>query len=53
MFGITPLYKKDKPGEAQETLCDNTLAKDILGWEPKYDLEDYIKSEVDYLSSYL
>ena len=53
MFGITPVYKKNKPGEAQETLCTNTLAKDILGWEPKFNIENYIESEVNYLNLYL
>jgi UDP-glucose 4-epimerase len=29
-------------GEARETLADNSKAKDILGWTPKLNLEDYI-----------
>lgn len=43
MFGINPIYKKDKLGEALETLSNSSLAKDILAWEPKINLEDYIK----------
>ena len=35
MFRIDPIYKDDKPGEAQNTLCDSKLANDILAWEPK------------------
>jgi nucleoside-diphosphate-sugar epimerase len=33
----------NRPGEAQITLCTDTLAKEILGWEAKLKLEDYIK----------
>ena len=43
MFNIKPIYKKDKPGEAQETLADYSLAKKILGWEPKINLKDYVE----------
>ena len=42
MFDITPKYKKDKPGEAQNTLCDNNIAKKQLNWRPIINLEDYI-----------
>ena len=47
MFNKPIIYKEDKPGEAQSTLCDYTLAKEVLGWEPKLNIEDYIKSYLD------
>ena len=43
MFNIKPTHKEDKPGEAQETLADYSLAKKILEWEPKINLKDYVK----------
>jgi len=43
MFGITPKYEDDKPGEAQITLNDDIVAKEILDWEAIINLEDYIK----------
>ena len=46
-------YLPQRPGEARETLNTDTKAKEILGWEAKINLEDYLKSEVDYLKSYL
>lgn len=46
MFGINPIYKKAKPGEAKETLCDISLAKNILNWEPRVNLEDYINKQL-------
>ena len=44
MMGILPIYKEDKPGEAQNTLADYSWANIILNWEPKINLEDYIKT---------
>jgi UDP-glucose 4-epimerase len=48
MFRVTnPVYMVDKPGEAQTTLSDNTLAKEILFWEPKINLEEYINNYIN------
>ena len=35
-------YLPARPGEARETLADNSKAKEILGWVPKRTLEDFI-----------
>ena len=32
----------ERPGEARETLADNSLIRNLLGWEPTVTLEDYI-----------
>ena len=46
MFNITkPIYKEDKPGEAQDTLCNNSVAKKLLNWKPTINLEDYIYNQ--------
>jgi UDP-glucose 4-epimerase len=44
MFGITPIYKEDKIGEAAITLNTDTTAANILGWNPTRELNDYISS---------
>ena len=44
MFNIDPIFKENKPGEAQETLADYTLAKEVLGWTPEIDLQYYINN---------
>tara|TARA_R110001583_G_scaffold33731_7_gene113822 strand:+ start:640 stop:1497 length:858 start_codon:yes stop_codon:yes gene_type:complete len=49
----TPEYYPPRPGEARITLNTDTKAKEILGWKAKINLEDYLKSEVDSLKSYL
>lgn len=38
------IYEDDKPGEALVTLCEDTLANEILNWNPTMDIVDYIKS---------
>ena len=45
MFNITPIYKEDKPGESQITLCDNKVAKKLLNWRPIINIEEYISKE--------
>ena len=35
-------YEDDKPGEAQTTLCDSSLARELLEWIPKLNLKDWI-----------
>ena len=42
MFGGERIYMEDKPGEAQNTLCDSSLAKKLLGWKAQKNIEDYI-----------
>lgn len=37
------VFAEDKPGEAQETLCQDLLAKKLLGWNPKLNIIEYIK----------
>lgn len=44
MFEIIPTYELPKDGEAKETLNTSTKAKSVLGWGPKKELLDYIKS---------
>lgn len=43
MFGIKPIYKDDKIGEAQSTLNIDLTASVVLGWKPQINLVDYLK----------
>jgi nucleoside-diphosphate-sugar epimerase len=36
-------YIPERPGEMRETLCTDTKARDLLGWEPTIDVLDYIE----------
>lgn len=42
MYGKEVIYQDDKPGEAQETLCDYKLSHKILNWTPEKNIGDYI-----------
>lgn len=44
MFGITPVYKDGKIGEARHTLNEDKTAEKILGWNPTRELKAYIDS---------
>ena len=44
VFNHELVYTVDKPGEAQETLCTDSTAHDLLEWKPKLNVLDYIKS---------
>ena len=41
-FGDNIQYIPKRPGEAMTTLADNSDAKNILGWEPRVSLPDYV-----------
>ena len=46
MFGISPTYEDNKPGEAKNTLCNSKEAIEVLGWNPQKDLIHYIKEQI-------
>ncbi len=37
-----------RPGEAWHHFCDNTKAKEILGWQPSVNLEDGLKNTINW-----
>ena len=46
-FGEHPKVKIPKrPGEMRETLCVDTLANELLGWEPKENLIKWVKETI-------
>lgn len=49
---IEPIFKENKPSEAQETLADISNANSI-GWEPKTSLEKGLKSSIEYIKEEL
>ena len=42
MFGGEKIYIDQKKGEVRDTLCIDLKAKELLNWNPKRNLEDYI-----------
>jgi len=47
MFGGNKVYEDNKPGEADITLCDSSLANEVLGWSATINIEDYIKEYLE------
>ena len=39
-------YLPERPGEARETLADNSKARNLLGWNPTRKLEDFIENQL-------
>lgn len=39
--------------EVMQLLCDNRLAKDLSGWEPKYSLEDGLTQTIDWMKEHI
>ena len=46
MFGCEYTYIPKRPGEAEVTLCDTSVAKKDIGYNPKVNLEDYVKGVI-------
>jgi len=46
MFGCEFTYIPKRPGEAEVTLCDTSVAKKDIGYNPKVNLEDYVKGVI-------
>ena len=47
MFNTETTYIDERPGEARETLCNTLIAKRLIGYEPKVNLDDYIKGVIN------
>ena len=43
LFGGEKTHLPHRKGEYDKTLCDYSKANNILGWKPKYNLNEYIK----------
>ncbi|WP_019532873.1 NAD-dependent epimerase/dehydratase family protein [Paenibacillus ginsengihumi] len=45
---IQPEYRPERPGDIRHSCLDNRLAKEILGWTPRYDVYRGLKETYDY-----
>ena len=44
MFGGNKTYIPARKGEYDRTLCDYTIAQEVLGWTPSLNLKDYVQN---------
>jgi UDP-glucose 4-epimerase len=49
---IHPVNVEPRIGEVKKLIADATKAKEILGWEPKYDLKEGLKAFIQWYKNY-
>ena len=49
---IKPVHVKPRIGEVERLIADPTRAKNLLGWEPKYDLEEGLSEFIGWYKKY-
>jgi UDP-glucose 4-epimerase len=49
---LKPVHVAPRPGEVRRLVADFSRARRILGWEPKYTLEDGLREFIDWYKSY-
>jgi len=49
---IKPVHVEPRPGEVQRLVAKISKAKELLGWQPKYELEDGLREFVDWYRNY-
>jgi UDP-glucose 4-epimerase len=49
---IKPVHVAPRPGEVKRLVADYSKAKKLLGWQPKYNLDEGLKKFVDWYKSY-
>jgi UDP-glucose 4-epimerase len=48
VYELEASYRKAKSGDIRHSALDNTKAKEVLGWEPQFDLKSGLKQTYDY-----
>ena len=49
---LEPIYTKPRSGDIMHSLADITLAREILGYKPRYGFEDGLKKTVEWFDNY-
>jgi UDP-glucose 4-epimerase len=49
---IQPVFVEPRPGEVNRLVADNSRAEELLGWSPKYSLEEGLTSLIDWYKNY-
>lgn len=49
---VEPVHVEPRPGEVQRLVAQNSRAKEIFGWEPKYEVEDGLREFIDWYKNY-
>jgi UDP-glucose 4-epimerase len=49
---IKPVHVAPRPGEVKRLVADYSKAKELLGWEPKYTLDEGLKKFIEWYKNY-
>jgi UDP-glucose 4-epimerase len=49
---IRPVHVAPRPGEVKRLVADYSKAKKLLGWEPKYTLDEGLKKFIEWYKNY-
>lgn len=49
---LSPVYIEPRIGEVKRLIANAGKAKDLLGWEPKYDFDTGLKNFIDWYKNY-
>jgi UDP-glucose 4-epimerase len=49
---IKPVHVEPRIGEVKKLIADRTRAKEVLGWEPKYNLKDGLNNFIQWYKNY-
>ena len=49
---LEPIYTKPRSGDIMHSLADITLAREILGYKPRYGFEDGLKKTVEWFDNF-
>ncbi len=47
-YPLEPVYGPPRPGDLRKSLLDNSRAKEVLNWHPKYSFSDGLKETVKF-----
>ncbi len=47
-YTVPPVHGEPRPGDLRKSLLDNSHAREVLGWKPKYSFSDGLKETVKF-----
>jgi UDP-N-acetylglucosamine 4-epimerase len=45
---VQPIYREDRPGDVRDSLADISLAKELIGYNPEFGIDEGLKITIDW-----
>ena len=45
---VKPIYRGDRPGDVKDSLANISLAKELIGYNPEFGIDDGLKITIDW-----